>query len=163
MKGFMHSFTMSVALIAGVFAASTGFAADSGGSSREERRPVESDVSNANKAIKDKDWGRAVDLLTRAVARDDRNADLYNKLGYSERQRGNLDAAFKHYERALALDPKHRGVHEYVGEAYLMTGNLARAEEHLATLDKLCSFSCEEYRDLKTAITDYKQKQAAKK
>jgi Flp pilus assembly protein TadD len=122
--------------------------------------PVDPDLVQANKAIKEKNWDQAVDLLTRVQARDDKNAEIFNLLGYSERNRGNLEAAFKHYERALALNPKHRGAHEYLGEAYLMTGNIAKAEEQLAVLNKLCLFSCEEYRDLKTAIAGYKRNAA---
>jgi len=122
--------------------------------------PTDPDVVHAQKAIKDKNWDTAIELLNKAAARDPKNADIHNLLGYTERNRGNLDAAFKHYERALTLDPKHRGAHEYIGEAYLMTGNLAKAEEHLADLNKLCRFSCEEYRDLKSAVDKYKQKNA---
>ena len=122
--------------------------------------PADPDVAAAQQAIKEKNWTRAVELLTKAVARDDKNAGIHNMLGYAERQRGNLDAAFRHYERALALDPKHRGAHEYIGEAYLTAGNLAKAEEHLARLDKLCFFPCEQYTDLKAAIAAYKQKQS---
>ena len=44
----------------------------------------------------------------------------------------------KHYEQALKLNPRQRGAHEYVGEAYLLTGNVAKAEEHLAALEKMC-------------------------
>jgi tetratricopeptide (TPR) repeat protein len=153
----------TVIVVLAVFAAPAAFADMGGGSTREERVPTDMDVVSADKAIKDKNWAKAVEHLTKAVARDDKNADLHNKLGYSERKRGNLNAAFKHYERALALDPKHRGAHEYIGEAYLQSGNLAKAEEHLAALDKLCTFSCEEYRDLKTAIAEYKQKRQAAK
>jgi len=29
-----------------------------------------------------------------------------------------MKQAFEHYERALKLNPRHRGAHEYVGEAY---------------------------------------------
>jgi hypothetical protein len=36
-------------------------------------------------------------------------------------------------------------------------GDLARAEQELKVLDKLCFFSCEEYRDLKAKITDYRK------
>ena len=118
---------------------------------------VDADYSAAVKAIEAKEWGKAIDLLNKSVARNDKNADAHNLLGYSERKRGNLDAAFKHYERALALDPKHRGAHEYVGEAYLQAGNVAKAEEHLARLDKLCTFGCPEHKELKTAIAVYKK------
>lgn len=123
-------------------------------------KPVNADYASAEQAIKSKNWTEAVDLLKRAAVAEPNNADVYNYLGYAERHRGNMDAAFKHYAKALALDPKHRGAHEYVGEAYLLVGNLAKAEEHLAQLDKICFFSCEEYRELKEKIAEYKQKKA---
>ena len=34
---------------------------------------------------------------------------------------------------------------------------LARAKEHLKRLDKLCLFSCEQYRDLKKAVEAYEK------
>jgi len=55
-----------------------------------------------------------------------------------------MSLVFKHYNEALRIDPEHRGAHEYLGEAYLMVGNLAKAKEHLAVLDKLCFFPCDE-------------------
>ena len=78
-------------------------------------------------------------------------------LGYANRKSGNLDLAFKHYNEALRLDPKHRGAHEYIGEAYLMKGDVAKAKDHLAALDRICFFGCEEYSDLKKAIAEYEQ------
>jgi hypothetical protein len=57
-------------------------------------------------------------------------------------------AAFAHYKRALELNPRHRGAHEYVGEAYLLVGALAKAEEHLAALQRICLLPCEELADL---------------
>jgi Flp pilus assembly protein TadD len=127
-----------------------------------ETAPVESarqpELAAGKAAIEAKDWKKAIDDLGRAAAREPANADIQNFLGYANRKSGNLEAAFKHYNTALKLDPKHRGAHEYIGEAYLMAGNLAKAEEHLAALDKLCFFSCEEYRDLKKSIADYMAK-----
>jgi DNA-binding SARP family transcriptional activator len=73
-----------------------------------------------------------------------------------------MSLVFKHYNQALALDPKHRGAHEYIGEAYLMVNNPAKAKEHLAQLDKLCLFSCSEFTDLKKAIAAYETKKVAR-
>jgi hypothetical protein len=69
-----------------------------------------------------------------------------------------MNLVFKHYNEALRIDPKHRGAHEYIGEAYLMVGNVAKAKEHLGALDKLCFFPCAEYTDLKKAIAEYEKK-----
>ena len=67
-----------------------------------------------------------------------------------------MDNSFKHYEKALKIDPKHKGAHEYLGEAYLQIGDLARAEQELRKLDSICFFRCEEYSDLKEQIRRYK-------
>lgn len=106
-------------------------------------------------AVKKQDYKRAVALLEKAVAQNDRDADAYNMLGYSQRKLRNYDAAFASYRKALELDPKHRGAHEYIGEAYLEMGQLAKAKAHLHKLDELCFLPCEEYDDLKEAVEKY--------
>lgn len=117
---------------------------------------------NGKKAIEAKNWKLALEQFGRAAANDPGNADIHNYLGYAHRKSGNLDEAFKSYAEALRLDPKHKGAHEYVGEAYLMVNNLAKAEEHLAALNKICFLPCEEYRDLRKEIEEYKMRQARK-
>ena len=79
-------------------------------------------------------------------------------MGYSLRKGATPDfaGAEKFYNEALRIDPTHRGALEYSGELYLQTGDLARAEQRLAALDKACFFGCEEYSDLKKAIVLYK-------
>ena len=124
--------------------------------------PRDPDYENGKKSIEAKNWKLALDQFGRAVARDPNNADIHNYLGYAYRKSGNLDAAFKSYGEALRLDPRHKGAHEYLGEAYLMANDLPKAEEQLAALDKLCFFSCEEFRDLKKAVENYKTRTAAK-
>lgn len=120
--------------------------------------PRQSDLAAGKAAIDARDWKKAIDNLNRAAAKEPRNADIQNYLGYANRKSGNLEAAFRHYDEALKLDPKHRGAHEYIGEAFLMAGNVAKAEEHLAVLQQLCGVSCEEYRDLQKSVAEYKAK-----
>jgi hypothetical protein len=72
----------------------------------------------------------------------------------------NMDLVFKHYTEALRLAPKHRGAHEYIGEAYLMVGDVPKARAHLTQLDRLCFFGCAEYSSLKQAIRDHEAKGA---
>jgi Flp pilus assembly protein TadD len=107
-------------------------------------------------AIASKDWNAAIRSLSSAALRDTRNADIENYLGYAYRQTGQLQVAVKHYQRALQVNPRHRGAHEYLGEAYLMANDLGKAEEQLAALERICLIPCEEYEDLKKAVADYR-------
>ena len=106
------------------------------------------------------DWPAAQAIVRDAVSANPDNPDYHNLYAYSIRKGANPDMnlVFKHYNEALRLDPQHRGAHEYIGEAYLMVNNVAKAKEHLGTLDKLCFFSCSEFTDLKRAISDYEGK-----
>ena len=119
---------------------------------------LDPDYAAGKAAIAAKDWTGAIRALSSAALRDTRNADIQNYLGYAYRHTGNLEVAFTHYQRALALNPRHRGAHEYVGEAYLIVNNLAKAEEHLAALQRICLIPCEEYEDLKAAVTEYRRR-----
>jgi Tfp pilus assembly protein PilF len=117
-------------------------------------------IEQATKAVASKDWPQAQAVLKDALARDPHNADYHNLYAYSIRKGSSPDMnlVFKHYNEALRIDPKHRGAHEYIGEAYLMVGNLPKAKEHLSSLDKLCFFPCSEFTDLKKSIASYEAK-----
>ncbi|MCC7546885.1 MAG: tetratricopeptide repeat protein [Burkholderiales bacterium] len=117
------------------------------------------DLKAGRTAIDKQDWKAAVDHLSKAAAAEPNNADVHNWLGYANRNLGNMDAAFAAYGEALRLDPRNRYAHEYIGEAYLMVDDLGKAEGHLAELQKLCTpIPCEEYKDLKRAVDEYKAK-----
>jgi Tfp pilus assembly protein PilF len=112
----------------------------------------------AQAAIQARNWDLAQSELNIAVRADPRNADIHNLMGYTARKSPtpNLPKAFEHYKIALQLNPKHRGAHEYIGEAYLMDQQPAEAHKHLAALAQICgSKGCEEYDDLAKAIADY--------
>jgi tetratricopeptide (TPR) repeat protein len=114
------------------------------------------DYAAAKAATARRDWPEAVSRFRKALLRDPDNADLHNHLGYAHRNLRQFDLAFKHYEQALAISPRHRGAHEYIGEAYLMTGNLSGAEKHLAALREICLLPCEELTDLEKAIAAFR-------
>lgn len=103
-----------------------------------------------------KRWSAGLEELRRI--NDTGSADWHNLMGYGLRKSKtpDLEGAERHYSEALRLDPKHRGTLEYSGELYLMKGDLATAEARLATLDKVCTLSCAEYKTLKKAIERYK-------
>ena len=146
-----------------LFAATTAAeAADTPGSNPGVRAPSAAErLARARKAIEAKDWSAALRELNAAEREEPRNADVQNLLGYSYRKRANPDLpkAIGHYQAALRLDPRHKGAHEYLGEAWLMDGKPAEAEKHLAELEKICGGkACEEYQDLAKAIADHKAK-----
>ena len=120
------------------------------------------DYAAGKRAVDKKNWADAARLFERAESRYPDNADLQNSLGFSYRNLKQFDLAFKHYERAIALDPRHRGAHEYIGEAYLMTGDLAGAEKHLAALKQICLLPCEELTDLERAIAEYRRRRLSR-
>lgn len=114
--------------------------------------------AEGKKAVEAQDWPKAIELLSKLVQAEPDNADAHNFLGYAYRKKGIFEASFNHYNEALRLNPRHRHAHEYIGEAYLLTDNLAKAEQHLAELRKLCTpIPCEEYRQLSRAVDAYKK------
>jgi len=138
-------------------AGAAGGGGNGGGGSGAAAKPEDPQYAAAVKAIKANQYAKAIPLLESVIARDGNSADAYNWLGYATRKNGDPAAAVPLYQKALAIDPKHRGAHEYIGEAYLLLDNLAKAKEHLRTLDSLCFFSCAEYRDLKRAVEAYEK------
>ena len=136
-------------------ASDTLAAGSSSGSSNTASQADQRHFERGKQAVEAGDWDRAASLLERAAASDPRNADVFNLLAYSYRHLDRIDDAFAYYGRALDLDPRHLGAHEYIGEAYLIVGDLAKAEEHLATLTEICA-SCEETEELTEAIESYK-------
>jgi tetratricopeptide (TPR) repeat protein len=109
------------------------------------------------KALVAEDWEGAIMTLESAALRDPSNPDIQNYIGYAYRRLRQLGPAIGHYEQALALNPRHRSAHEHLGEAYLVLGEPATAEQHLAALEDICLIGCDEYDDLKRAIAAYKK------
>lgn len=112
---------------------------------------ADAELTQARQLIGQQDWAGAATLLAGYTRAKPGSADGFNLLGYSYRHLQRYDESLAAYTQALKLDPSHRGAHEYIGEAYLQLGRLDKAKEHLDALDRLCFFSCEEYRDLKRA------------
>jgi tetratricopeptide (TPR) repeat protein len=149
-------FLLSIATLAFSTAA---LAAGGGGGesvSTPSAKPVDPGFAQAKTLIEARNYPAAMPLLQQVVARDPRNADAYNLMGYATRKAGNPQGSLQYYTTALQIDPKHLGAHEYIGEAYLMLDRPQEAEQHLARLDSLCLFGCTEYRMLKSAIAGYK-------
>jgi len=104
---------------------------------------------------KDKDekakklYAQAFKKLNKAYKSDKKNPDILNYMGFTSRKTGNFKEAEDYYLKGLDLDPKHNGINEYLGELYVQTNRIDKANERLAVL-KNCN--CEEYQDLELII-----------
>src|SRR5262249_18411100 len=99
-----------------------------------------------------KDFKAALAELNQIINRNVQHADVYNLLGFSLRKTGDYAKALTFYKKALDFDANHKSAHEYLGELYVETGQLAKALEHLGILERLCPQGCEEREDLAQAI-----------
>jgi Tfp pilus assembly protein PilF len=134
----------------------TAFAAGGGGADTTASKPADPNFARAKAMIEARDYANSIPLLQQVVAKDPKNADAYNLLGFATRKSGNPQGSLQYYTQALQIDPKHLGANEYIGEAYLMLDQPQQAAQHLARLDQLCVFGCAEHRELKAAIANYK-------
>ena len=141
-----------------LFSASSVFSAGSDSDdSSSSADTLDVNYLKGKEQVANQDYQAAIRYLLKAVETDPENADVYNLLGYSHRNLEMNDKAFVYYEKALSLDPRHKGAHEYIGELYLKMKQPEKAKEHLAKLDSICFFGCEEFDELKEAIQDYEK------
>ena len=145
MKYLTVAFLLILSLIGSAWAADTA--------------PIKSDptwLTQARASIKAEKYDQAIQQLQ--SANEASSADWNNLMGYSlrKKQPPDLAGAEKYYQAALKIDPNHRGALEYYGMLKLTIKDLPGAEALLARLDKVCTFGCEEYSDLKEAIQKYK-------
>ena len=147
MKYLLSTFLLLLSFIGNIQAADTA--------------PVKSDpawLTESRASIKAEKYDQAIKQLQ--AANETSSADWNNLMGYSlrKKQPPDLVGAEQYYQAALKIDPNHRGALEYYGMLKLINNDLTGAEALLARLDKVCTFGCEEYSDLKAAIQKYKSK-----
>lgn len=140
-------------VFATIFASMPAVAAGGGDYSSTTGKPAA--YNEVVALIKAENYLDAISKLKKAEQSAKDDADIQNLLGFSYRKSGNLDEAAKHYDKALGLDPKHKGALEYQGELFLMLGDKAAAEDNLEKLDKICWLGCEELDELRTAIEKF--------
>ena len=79
--------------------------------------------------------------LNEFIKKVDNNADAYNWLGFSYRQLEKYAEAFEPYRQALAINKKHLGANEYLGELFLKTNNPKKAKKTIGPFKmKSCEF-----------------------
>ena len=94
-------------------------------------------------------YSQAFKKLEKAYSSDKKNPDILNYMGYTSRKIGNFEQAEKFYLTGLMLKPDHNGINEYLGELYVQTNRIDKANERL---DVLKNCNCEEYEELELII-----------
>ena len=113
-------------------------------------------LEEAQEAIDAESFDEAIDIVWEVLEDDPDNADAYNLLAYSQRNLEHTDEAMENYNRALEIDPEHKGALEYQGELFLLLDNRTAAEANLIKLSKLCPRGCVEHEELQAAIERFK-------
>ena len=134
------------------------------GSSAKVKTNYEKAVSYINKAKKfeeggkqkkaEKQYRKAQKLLIKSNKKIPNKADTLNYLGFTTRKLGDFKLGEKYYLQGLAIEPKHNGINEYLGELYVVTNRMDLAKERLNVL-KDCK--CEEFQELKEIIEGTKK------
>ena len=157
MKKLIYTLLIIIALTNNSFSAGTS--SDSDGSSNYTK------AKNLIKAAKKyekkgktekavKKYTKAQKLLLKSNEKKPLQADTLNYLGFTTRKLGDYEKGEEFYLQGLQIEPNHKGINEYLGELYVVTGRMDMAKERLEVL-KTCN--CEEYDELKEIIEGTKK------
>lgn len=149
-RAFVTAGFLALALPAAAFAAGTGSAPSTGDSD------ADGNYDMAKTAIAQFKYDEAKKYLEKVLAVKPDDADALNLMGFTERKMGDPGESLEYYNKALALNPKHLGANEYLGELYLEMKDVKKAEERLAVLQDACGGTCEEYQELREKIEKFK-------
>ena len=101
-----------------------------------------------------KRYSKAQKLLIKSNKKKPLQPNTLNYLGFTTRKLGDYKKGEEFYLLGLQVDPSHKGINEYLGELYVVTGRISLAKERLEVL-KNCS--CDEYNELKEIIDGTKK------
>ena len=167
MKKIILSLYVALFITTNVFAAgssSSGSSGNDGGSSAKKTNYEKAVllVKSAKKYEKKgksekakKVYAKAQKLLIKSNVKKPGKADTLNYLGFTTRKLGDFENGEKYYLQGLTIDPKHKGINEYLGELYVATNRHNLAVERLGVLE---GCNCEEYDQLKAVIAGEKSK-----
>ncbi len=148
-------------LVANSFSAGSSSSGGDGGSTKSNYEKAVSYIKSAKKYEKkdkiekaNKKYEKALKLLKKSNMKKPNQADTLNYLGFTTRKLGDYVGGEKYYLQGLAIEPKHNGINEYLGELYVVTNRINLAKERLKVLENC---NCEEYGELKEIIAGTKK------
>lgn len=110
----------------------------------------------AVKYIDREDYIKANKALKAYTKSEPNDADGWNLYAFANRKMNKFEKAEVYYEKALNIDPDHKGALEYQGELFMQTNRQNLAEENLNKLISLCPNSCYELEKLQEYILNNK-------
>ena len=163
MKKIILSLSIAFFITTNIFAAGSSSGGDGGSSaSKTNYDKAVVHIKSAKKYEKkgklekaQKSYAKAQKLLIKSNEKKPGKADTLNYLGFTTRKLGDFENGEKYYLQGLAIDPKHKGINEYLGELYVATNRHNLAVERLGVLE---GCNCEEYDQLKAVIAGEKSK-----
>ena len=149
-------FILTLLLSTSLMAAGSDSSSDSSSNKESLYKDAVKLVKRAGKLEKKDKIDKAKKLYTQAFSKlekayksDKKNPDILNYMGFTTRKTGNFEKAEKFYLEGLSLKPNHNGINEYLGELYVQTNRIDKANERLEVL-KSCD--CKEYGELELII-----------
>lgn len=103
----------------------------------EEVGKGDQDLADGKEKNAEKRFRRALERCEKAVALDERYHEAWNLLGYTHRRLRDYGKAVQAYERSLAIKPDYAPAREYLGQAWLETGEVSKARVQLVWLERL--------------------------
>ena len=119
---------------------------------RSEVLPDKALTDYAYALAKEERYAEALDVLN--LLHNKNTTEALNYRGYATRKLGRVDEGIGYYKQSVALDPRYTKVREYLGEAYIIKGDIPHAEAQLRVIKTICGTGCEEYAHLAMAITN---------
>jgi tetratricopeptide (TPR) repeat protein len=97
-------------------------------------------------------YQEAIEVLD--LMKNPNTAQALNYRGFVTRHLGKLDEGIAYYLRSVKLDPHYAQVREYLGEAYMLKGDVASAKYQLDKIKAICgNTTCDSYEHLSEAIS----------
>ena len=158
MKKLIYTLLIIIALTNNSFSAGTSSDSSDGSSNYTKAKNLIKAAKKYEKKGKTekavKRYTKAQKLLLKSNEKKPLQADTLNYLGFTTRKLGDYEKGEEFYLQGLQIEPNHKGINEYLGELYVVTGRMDMAKERLEVL-KTCN--CEEYDELKDIIEGTKK------
>jgi tetratricopeptide (TPR) repeat protein len=158
MKKLIYTLLIIIALTNNSFSAGTSSDSSDGSSNYTKAKNLIKAAKKYEKKGKTekavKRYTKAQKLLLKSNKKKPLQADTLNYLGFTTRKLGDYKKGEEFYLQGLQIEPNHKGINEYLGELYVVTGRMDMAKERLEVL-KNCN--CEEYDELKEIIEGTKK------